>query len=225
MGADKSPAEAADFFEFASLFLNKNTHLFTIFGIFGAVSVYLGTLTTDLSLSYVDVALTTGIVSGLSLFVLVGVLINIEFKKDYEDFEGSSPTEIPRENILPYVLLVLFDSLLAAISVLVIATLWESWSILLSLVMGGIVFHWSLSLPMHFHYKIISSSRISFNISPSMTTNFLLFVYLSIGYFIIILINPHLPSEVYWVVNIPVIMGGIGLSIVRFVTIPTKKEV
>ena len=56
-------------------FLDENSHLFTIMGIFGALSVYLNTLNLESIPTTASTMLQVGIVSSLSLFVLVSVII------------------------------------------------------------------------------------------------------------------------------------------------------
>lgn len=118
-----SPADAEDFVEFANRFLNENTHLFTILGIFGAISVYLSTISADLSASFLQIAPIVGTFSSLVLFVLVALLINENFKDEYEEYRGSFVLAFQRENTIPALSLVLFNGLLASVFVMVIAVL------------------------------------------------------------------------------------------------------
>lgn len=126
-----SSAAAEDFSEFANQFLNENTHLFTFLGVFGAIAVYLGTITTGLSTIYADIALDIGIFSSLSLFILVGVMIGRKYYREYSEF-SDLPMFYPQKKnyitgLIPGLTLVFFTALIGAVSIVVIVTLWESW--------------------------------------------------------------------------------------------------
>lgn len=214
-----SPADADDFLEFANLFLDENANLFTIIGIFGAISVYLGTITTELSASYLDIALDVGVFASLLLFVLVGVLINERFKDEYDEFRGSILLYPQRENIIPVMSLVLFDGLLGSVFFLVIAAFHESWVTLLSLTLAGLLSYATIFFPPYLAYRIENSGRFPFEDTLYWTTIFLTFLHLTTWASVRNFLYFNLSQEYYQIVSTSIMAIGGSLLFLLFFTL------
>ncbi|WP_336362432.1 hypothetical protein [Halalkalicoccus salilacus] len=157
----KQPANSEDFYKFSNLFLKKYSHLFTIIGIFGAISVYLGTIITELSVTYLDSVLRVGQFASLSIFVLVGFLIISRYLSEYREFRGYPVTIDRKENIIPIIPIVLFIGIVTTVFFLVLATFHEGWAPLLALGLGLISIHVTKSLTGALAHRIDDSERFS----------------------------------------------------------------
>lgn len=160
-----SPADADDFLEFANQFLDENTHLFTILGIFGAIAVYLGRITTELSTRYADIALDIGIFSSLSLFILIGAMTYKRYSRNYSEFSDLPMFYLSKKNVVPGLILglslLLFVALIGAVSIMVILTLWDSWSHFLRLIGTFLFIYAFVTVNAHVPGIIRESDRLS----------------------------------------------------------------
>lgn len=113
--------------EFANSFLEEYSHLFAIFGIFGAIAVYLGTLPVELPADYLDLAIDVGVLSSLSIFLSIGYLINRIYRRRYQEFRGVPVLFPQKSNIFPCILLVFFNGIVISILSIVIARFLDAW--------------------------------------------------------------------------------------------------
>lgn len=107
--------------EFIDSFLEDNTHLFTLLGVFGGISVYLSTIPTKTS---GNLAIEIGIISSLVLFFSVGMFIWSKFFSKWEEVyrhhDKSAATRQP-VNILLYALGITFIFMIGSISLVVVS--------------------------------------------------------------------------------------------------------
>lgn len=123
----ESPADAKDFSEFSNQFLKTHSHLFTVFGVFGAIAVYLSTISTELPANYPNLAIDIGIFSSLSIFVSIGYLINRMYRQKYKNFRGIRISFPQIGNFIPCLLLIFFNGLVVSILFIVITHILNSW--------------------------------------------------------------------------------------------------
>lgn len=114
------------FYQFINEFLDENTHLFTILSIFGAISVYLGTITTKLSADYLTALLDIGVFSSLSLFCIIGAITVRAYMWEYYEFRDIRLLAFHRTNIVPLIFLLLFIFLINTVFVIIIVIFVES---------------------------------------------------------------------------------------------------
>lgn len=209
-----SPIDAEDFYEFANQFLKKNTHLFTIFGIFGAISVYLGTVTTELSANIPDIVLDVGIFTSLSLFTLVGLLINTDYKDESEEFQGIMILYPRKENIIPVFPIALFDALLSSVLALVVATLWESRVNLLALILSGIAFYATFLLVTYIARQLDEFEQSPFENVMYWSALFLSIFHILLWIFIRNFIYPSLSNNAYQLTSNVVLAIGVALILI-----------
>lgn len=213
-----SPTDAENFYEFANQFLDENSHLFTILGIFGAIAVYLGRLTTEMSSNYLDVILNVGVFASLSLFVLVGALIDKCYKDGYEEFSG-----VPLvESRLPLISLALFDFLVVTVFSLVIATLRESWTYFLFLALSLVLVHGTVLLISSLARQINGSEQSSFKRSLFQATVLLTIPFLIIWWSVLQFVYPVLSPSHYLTVSSSMIVIGATLALSILFTIEVR---
>lgn len=63
-------------FQAINKYFEENHHLFSTLGVFGAVSIYLSTISN--SIGYSGVLIDIGVISSLYMFIVVGVLADIK---------------------------------------------------------------------------------------------------------------------------------------------------
>lgn len=219
-----SPADAEDFFEFANQFLNENTHLFTILGIFGAIAVYLGTITTGLSTRYVDVALDIGVFSSLSLFILVGAMICRKYHRKYSEFSDLPMFYPSKENVVPGLIsglsLVFFVALIGAVSVMVIVTLWESWSRFFRIIGPLLLFYALITVNVYVPHIIRESDQLSW--IPYLAAIFLLggsiFFFVSVIYVLFVDVS----DDVRQMLTLAVLVASSVYLVIFWFLIPTS---
>lgn len=148
-----SSPNSKDFPQFIDGFLDRNRHLFTILGIFGAISVYLVRVTTELPQSSGKV-LNTAMFSSLLLFCLVGYFITKKYMRRYMEFSGV-PILLPRwRNLTPAVPLVLFNALLVTVLFFAFQAILDTWRNSLSSVIFLFSFYLSVVTPPYISAKI-----------------------------------------------------------------------
>lgn len=217
-----SPANTDDFVEFANLFLKEHSHLFTVLGIFGAISVYIGTITTELSAGHLDTILQVGLFASLSLFILVGFLINECYKNQYEEFSGFPLVDPQRENSIPLISLALFDILVATVFFLVIAALRESWAYLLSLALGLVLIRGTISLTLSLARRMNGSEQSSLKHSVFQATVLLTIPFLIIWWSVLQFVYPVLSPSHYLIVSSSMIVIGATLALSILFTIEVR---
>ena len=218
-----SPADADDFFEFANQFLNENTHLFTILGIFGAIAVYLGTITTGLSTRYVDVALDMGVFSSLSLFILVGAMICRKYYRKYSKFSDLPMFYPSKKNVVSGLIaglsLVFFVALIGAVSVMVIVTLWESWSRFFRILGPLLLFYVLITINVYGPNIIRESDRLSW--VPYLAAIFALGMSIFAFFGIIYVIFIGISDDVRQTLEQVLLFFASVYLVIRFILIPT----
>lgn len=101
------------------VFLDENSDLFVIMGVFGALSIYLNTILTSIdpqSSSAVNAMLQIGIVSSLFLFILVSLIIFYNALRTHGEPIPLSFFQPNTGNLLRILLLVPFFLLVLAVS-------------------------------------------------------------------------------------------------------------